>query len=462
MADVSPSTTTELKYATTSSRVQSIHSNSPHSETSIFPVTPSTQTETLFEDEIIHYPEAMSGFPSPQNASYFPLDLATSLDVTTILPTLSISPGLPILTPWSPIIPSLPASLRTLLSHYEYTTTLTLHPSDPAKAAWLTHLPSLAINHNYLLNCVLSISSLHLGRLHDRNTSKRLEMNTLAASRMNKALSTYRAELANVTRDNAAALFAAATLTAVYLFRTTSLDMDELRSSIPFTSYTTPHHIGTEMLACALRPIWGLRGPLTVLMSGWTWVTSGSMQSVAARKWWPSHIVPATPQAEIEDARLSALHAHTDDVQQAREYLREAYALVSQLTLPGNMYPRMTAIPYAISDDGEVGVLTDRGAIFVWATRISRGFMRRIEAQERDALVLLAHYAVLPGRVRNVWWLEGLGADIVSAIAMVLGKEEYGMIAWPASVVGVDLENLGTQRKDALEGRPEELGMDVI
>jgi hypothetical protein len=287
-------------------------------------------------------------------------------------------------------------------------------------------------------------------------------MNTLAASRMNKALSTYRAELTNVTRDNAAALFAAATLTAVYLFRTTSLDMDELRSSIPSTSYITPHPIGSEMLACALRPIWGLRGPLTVLMSGWIWVTSGSMQSVAARKWWPSHIVPATAEAESEDARLSALHAHDEDVKQAREYLREAFALVSQLTLPDNMYPRMTAIPYAIRDDGDVGVLTDRGAIFVWATRISRSFMQRIEAQERDALVLLAHYAVLPGRVRNVWWLEGLGADIVSAIAMVLGKEECELIRWPASVVGVDLDNLGMHRKDGLEGRPEELGMDVI
>jgi hypothetical protein len=98
----------------------------------------------------------------------------------------------------------------------------------------------------------------------------------------------------------------------------------------------------------------------------------------------------------------------------------------------------------------------------VWATQISRGFMRRIEAKDRDALVLLAHYAVLPGRVRNVWWLEGLGGDIVTAIAMVLGKEEWPRIAWPAGVVGVDLENLGEPRKDWLEGRPEEMGMDVI
>jgi hypothetical protein len=317
------------------------------------------------------------------------------------------------------------------------------------------------MNHNYLLNCVLSISSLHLGRLHDRNTPRRLEMNALAASHMNKALTTYRAELTNVTRENAAALFAAATLTAVYLFRTTSLDMDELRSQISTSAPSDT--IGNEMLACALRPIWGLRGPLTVLMSGWTWVTSGSMSSITGRNWWPSHVVPATPQAEVEDERLSALETgEDDDTAQALSYLREAYALVSQLTLPENAYPPMTAIPYAINDDAQIGTLTDRGAIFVWATQISRGFMRRIEAKDRNALVLLAHYAVLPGRVRNVWWLEGLGADIVTAIAMVLGREEWLRIEWPAGVVGVDLENLWKRKEDWLEGRPEEMGMDVI
>lgn len=290
-------------------------------------------------------------------------------------------------------------------------------------------------------------------------------MHALAASRMNKALSTYRSELSNVTRDNAAALFASATLTAVYLFRTTALDMEDLRASIATGTTYPSDDLVEKMFACALRPIWGLRGPLTVLMSGWTWVTTGSMHSVAARKWWPSHIVPATPHAVEEDERLTRLKDtwlddENEDMNQALEYLREAFALVSQLTLP-DMYPPMTAIPYSV-DDTNIGVLTDRGAIFVWATQISREFMQRIEAKDRDALVLLAHYAVLPGRVRNVWWLEGLGADIVTAIALVLGVENWSLIEWPASVVGVYLGNMFGARKDRLEGQPEEMGMDVI
>lgn len=290
-------------------------------------------------------------------------------------------------------------------------------------------------------------------------------MNALAASHMNKALTTYRADLANVTRDNAAALFASATLTSVYLFATTHLDMEDLRTSIsPTDASDPPPELVSKMLACALRPIWGLRGPLTVLMSGWTWVVSGQMQDVAARKWWPSSLFPATPRAELEDARLRRLQdswtSERAETKEALEYLRDAFKLVSQLTLD-DMYPRMTAISYAV--DGEnVGTLSDRGAIFVWATQISREFMQRIESRDRDALVVLAHYAVLPGRVRDVWWLEGLGADIVMAVAMVLGREQWGLIEWPASEVGVNLENLFGERDDRLKGRIEEMGMEVI
>jgi hypothetical protein len=277
-------------------------------------------------------------------------------------------------------------------------------------------------------------------------------MTALAASRMNKALVPYRAALTDVTRDNAAALFASATLTSVYLFRTTILDMQALRVADP-----TPR----AMLACALRPIWGLRGPLAVLMSGWTYVLSGAMHAVAGRKWWPREpIAPATPAALAEDERLAALDVRGDECVEALALLREAYALVSHLALP-DTYPPTTSIPYSLPCRTPT-TLSDRGALFVWATRISRGFLARLEAQDADALVILAHWAVLPGRVRNVWWLEGLGAEIVGAVAVVLGKEGKGRVEWAAEVVGVDLWDLGKGRWDGLVGRPEEVGMDVI
>lgn len=404
----------------------------------------------------------LSPFLLPSQDAYYP-----QIDFSQ----LSIPPSLHFDDAWSDIRTRLAPSLQDILSHYEYTTSLTLASDDPAKAAWQTYVPEMARSHEFLVNCVLSVASLHLSRLHDSKDEK-TRMNAIAASRMNKALAHYRPELSNVTQQNATALFASATLTAVYLFRTAALDIEDLRSSIPPGTTTPSQDLINKILSCALRPIWGLRGPLTVLMSGWNFVIGGKLHPVTARQWWPRTRIPATPRAVEEDERLRALedlwmetdrrwgleHVH---LSQALGYLRDAYALVSQLTLVEKKYPPMTSVPYSV-DDKTVGVLTDRGAIFVWMTRISREFIQLIEGKDRDALVVLAYYAVLPGRVRNVWWLEGLGADMVTAVAMALGRENWGLIAWPATVVGVDLENLFGARKDRLEGMPEEMGMEVI
>lgn len=396
--------------------------------------------------------------------------LEATNDPFLLSPLTSIPPSLRFADAWQDIRVNLPSPMQEILNHYEFTTSLTLASNDPAKAAWQTHVPEMASNHDFLVNCVLSVAALHLGRLRESKDEKS-RMNTIAAGRMNKALTRYRSELSRITQENAPALFASATLTAVYLFRTAALDIEVLRSSIPPGTRNPSQDVIDKMLCCALRPIWGLRGPLTVLMSGWSWVVEGKLNPVTARKWWPRNRVPATSRAVEEDERLRQLedlwmetdrrwgleHEH---LSQALAYLRDAFALVSQLTLP-ETYPPMTSVPYSV-DDKTIGTLTDRGAIFVWMTRISREFIQLIEAKDRDALVILAYYAVLPGRVRNVWWLEGLGADMVTAIALALGRERWGMIAWPASVVGVDLENLFGVRQDRLEGLPEEMGMEVI
>lgn len=385
-------------------------------------------------------------------------------------PELKIPPYLRLDDAWKDIREMLPSSLQDILSHYEYTTSLSLASDDPAKAAWQTSVPELAQNHDFLVNCVLSVASLHLGRLREDQAEKN-RMNAVAASRMNKALTRYRPELENITEGNAAALFASATLTAVYLFRTSALDIENLRASMPLDTVVPPPDIVNKMMACAMRTIWGLRGPLTVLMSGWDFVMSGKMNPIALRGWWPTNCIPATPRAVEEDERLRKIEdlwiqsertwsPERTHLSQALLILRETFSLISQLTLP-EKYAPMTAVPYSV-DDTTVGVLTDRGAIFVWATRISREFMQLIEKKDRDALVILAHYAILPGRVRNVWWLEGLGADFVTAIAMALGRENWSMIAWPANVVGVDLEHAFGVRKDHLEGTLDEMHMAVI
>lgn len=384
------------------------------------------------------------------------------------LPRITIPPSLRCHDAWKDIRQNLPPTLRNVLLHYEYTTSITLAADDPAKAAWQSFVPEMASRHQFLVNCVLSVAALHLGRLHDSQEEKR-KMQIIAVTRMNKAIAEYRPELECITKDNAAALFASVTLTAVYLFRTSALDIENLRASIPQGTLVPPPDIADKMFSCAFRTIHGLRGPLAVLISGWRWVVGGRMHPVAERDWWPNKRTPATLRAMEEDERLRKLEdmwIHNDNptenehLSQALTALRDTFALVSQLTLP-EVYQPISAAAYCI-DDTTIGILTDRGAIFVWASLVSREFLQLLEAKHIGALIILAHYAVLPGRVRNVWWLEGLGADIVTAVAMVLGRENWGLVAWPASVVGLDLESALCPRRKLLEGRYEVMSMEVI
>ncbi|KAF2471991.1 uncharacterized protein BDR25DRAFT_342035 [Lindgomyces ingoldianus] len=351
---------------------------------------------------------------------------------------------------WKDCRSLVPSGFQDLFDHYEFATSFSLASNDPAKAAWRSFIPELASTHHFLLHSLLAVASLHLARLHESTTEKRDQMMSLAASHMNRTIPYYSTQLLNVNAKNAAALFACSTLTAVYIFRTTTLDFEEIRASVPSGTKAFTTEIIDRIVQATVRPFHGLRGTLLVLRPGWVWVTTGCLAPICSRIWWPPHRVPATAQAQDENRRLCELEnlwmcpgreyeSHFEHLSQALQLLRETFALVSQLTIPGNTYTPVTAIPYA-ANDTTVGWLVDRGAIFVWPTIIPREFITLMEQKNREALVLVAHYAILHGRIRNVWWLEGLGANMIIGVAVAIGRENWHLIEWPAKAVGVDLE----------------------
>jgi hypothetical protein len=307
------------------------------------------------------------------------------------------------------------------------------------------------LQHKYLVYGVLSIAALDLARLPCPR-EERDELYRIAAEQMNRAISLFRVELGNINEENAAALFAHSTLTAVYFFRTSALDMEEARAAIPPGSIEPPKESIDEMIQSFWRTISGLRGALTVLKPGWNWVVGGELSSLCNRKWWPKHRIPQTERAKEEDRRLAEMEKlwinegrpyedHFKILSEALEHLRETFVLVSLLTDPATEWPRTKAeIPYAV-DDTTVGMLRDRAAIFVWAVRVTPEFLALGQEKNTEVLVLVAHYAVLFGRVRNVWWMEGLGPNTIWAVAMALGPEKRHLVEWPAQALGIDLRS---------------------
>ncbi|PVI08523.1 hypothetical protein DM02DRAFT_4834 [Periconia macrospinosa] len=386
-------------------------------------------------------------------------------------PPASIPPYLRCDDVWKDARQKLSPDLHQLLYHFELSSSLTLASQDPAKEAWQVAVPQLAARHDFLTHQILAIASLHLGRLHMKGDERTAMMN-MSASQMNKALSRYRPALENINAENASALFAGATLTAVYMFRQSTMEIDEIWASVPITTACASSDVSERMLNSILRIIWGLRGPLAVLIPGFQYVLDGQMGTILNRNWWPQQAPASTEQAMDEDRRLARIAdlwkdeeikpgSSIDPLTSALLYLREAYALVSVLAQPDTAYPPHTSICYSYDGQTEINLM-DRGAIFYWATKIPREFVALLEQKNVVALVIVAHYAVLPGRVRNTWWLENLGPNMVIAVAVALGRDNWHLIEWPVKVLNVDLENAFTAKPDKLEGNLGEVPMEII
>jgi hypothetical protein len=164
-------------------------------------------------------------------------------------------------------------------------------------------------------------------------------------------------------------------------------------------------------------------------------------------QWWPNRL-PTSPQAIEEDQKLQKLELlwrrpgrpyeyWFDTLAMALKSLREDSALVSKLTV------------YTDSKNGPAVVsLIDRSAALNWVVQLSRGFVSLLEQKQPDAWIIIAHYAILPSRIGTIWWHHSLAPNLISIAALIIGKDMWKWIEWPASVVGVDLGSL--QPKDVI------------
>jgi hypothetical protein len=142
-----------------------------------------------------------------------------------------------------------------------------------------------------------------------------------------------------------------------------------------------------------------------------------------------------------------------DTYRSALKGLRETFTLVSKLTddaTPGNIpgeldfcngtkRPTLCTVPYTRY---LYRYNFDWTAIFHWTSSLPMDFIVCLEAQEMEAWVVAAHWAMLFAKIPSNFWLDGLGASIVGTAAVVIGEGNWTWITWPAAVLGVNLGDL--------------------
>ncbi|KAH7066398.1 hypothetical protein BKA63DRAFT_425976 [Paraphoma chrysanthemicola] len=347
---------------------------------------------------------------------------------------------------------SLASERQNILVHFELYTSQTLATDAPAKAAWQRFVPTLASESPYLGHALLSVAALHLEHLgQDRH--KKQKMMLLATSQMDKALARYAHELGNLNGRNASAVFACSAFVCIFLIRIAVSEMKDSCNALAARMTKPRPANANEMIKAVLKIYHALYGTNLVLHSNSAPIIGqGEMESIVTRPWWPKRRYPATRQALIEDRKLAELeklwkypgrqrNPHFECFRRALLHLRQIFALVSQLTIPHSDLDVGQSVSNSV-DNTPAGLLKDRGAIFEWIIGLPKAFVDLIQQQNREALVLLAHFAILMGRIQSVWWLEGIGTNMVMAVAMSLPQEDLHLIDWPIVETGVDATSL--------------------
>tara|TARA_R110002003_G_scaffold244_1_gene17406 strand:- start:10626 stop:11642 length:1017 start_codon:yes stop_codon:yes gene_type:complete len=331
--------------------------------------------------------------------------------------------------------------MKSILNHFVSKTIPTLSPGTAAQQAWYEALPPLAARNKYVLNGILAVGYLHVSTLG--NVASVRESNyDMAATQMNTGMAQYRIELQSVTTKNAEALFAFQTIITTFVFFTSRVECRKTLASLqgPNMSQEQQKEICSTLVHAVCRTFRSMRGVLVILVPCYHFLRSGTFEPVLERDWWPAPI-PLTAEELENDKKLRLLETmwaqpgisyeySFDALRSAQKNLRESFALLSRLsdcTFPGDSPSEQTF---------------DWTALLHWPVQLSLEFMTLLDQRRMEAWVLMAHFAILFNKAKFSLWLEGFAVNIVTTSALVIGEENWRWIAWPAEVVGVNLEKL--------------------
>ncbi|RDW92943.1 Zn(II)2Cys6 transcription factor domain-containing protein [Aspergillus mulundensis] len=268
---------------------------------------------------------------------------------------------------------------------------------------WLPSLFSHAITTPYLVNEMLALSALHLSTLYP---NKRDYYHYHAAQLQTHALSIFQDSNPQVTDETCVPLFLFSSIMGIHMlcdtliYRENNDDFDYFVTR--FAHYLRLHH-----------------GVRTILREAWPLLLAAD-----------SVVKPALDLGmalyKFDGALDPPLHALWDRITAANlgPELTDLYKnAVESLQVCTNV-TSTTDNPHA----GINGVIT-------WPVLVKVEFGEALTARRPEALVILAHWAVLLYRYRDSWIFGDSGAYIIESVTRYLGDGWLGWLEGPLEVI---------------------------
>lgn len=299
-----------------------------------------------------------------------------------------------------------------LLHHFSTVTYATLADacaSTDNRELWQVHAVQLGFKHEFLLRAILTVSALHLRYLHPARSSY---YDFMASTHQNFALETARDALTRVNEDNCHAIFTFSCLIVI------------------MTSASLRKQGGIDAHQEILEWFLLLRGCNSVLQLHWATLGNSFLypliDEVRQTETKPTHAIKDVDR--IMDLLTSCCFSSaTEDLEASKAYTMTVYELTKTFS--------------------QVSILRDRGqglilSCCIWPNTIPQRYLELLRDQKAEALVILAHYAVLLHWADDEWFMRGMARYLLDTIRSSLGKDWQNALRWPSSVIGSHIADI--------------------
>ena len=320
-----------------------------------------------------------------------------------------------------------------LMQNWSARTFKTVRLGKDRKDIWHEIIPGIALNHHFLMHGILAFSALHLAYLYPDQSSTFIMRATLHHT---VAITTFREQLMNMSRDNCLAAFAFSSLLSLYSFAslkssniamlTEGNEIVEWFTLAKGVYSATKDHLG-DILNSPLYPLLSI-----------------DVQSFAS---------PGKTGDNEVDKHIDSLYwlAETEEVD--HQLLRD----------PAPGYPLTTLAfdspdynPESILETYKFSVrhlqrcfytayrrrdkMCEVSNVLLWAAIVPRSFVDLIAQRQPKALVIVAYYCVLLNQLEDSWWMEGCAHSLLRFIDDCLPEQWKYWLAWPKHWTGYRLD----------------------
>jgi hypothetical protein len=286
-----------------------------------------------------------------------------------------------------------------LFHHYTTATCLILSRSRNIDI-WQVAIPRMALQHAFLMHGILALSALHLSRMQPLRTRK---LTFLASAHEQAALPSFRKHISqslnlNNNNETCDAVFSFSGFVIPFILASESASM----SRIPGLEDAAPHWFHA------------IRGLMVLLSGNWSTLSQGLYNPLLLAG---GTSAPVSYAHNPNDSHL----VEVQNLMSSYDFADVQESVACQIALDELrriLSPCKTTVGF-------------KAAFLIWPSMVPIDYIRLLHLKHPIALIILAHYCVLIKKIETVWYLRGLGQNLLSSIHEVLEPKWRPWLEWP-------------------------------